>query len=95
MNNHTFIPCADNLHACLVGAWDEKERKRVAKKKKDHKGDAPFLEEVKPYDGKWKPLHFLTFQYLGFPAGQAHCLKILKLVPGSGPTKKRGKRSNV
>lgn len=60
MNNHTFIPCADNLHACLVGAWDEKERKRVAKKKKDHKGDAPFLEEVKPYDGKWKPLHFLT-----------------------------------
>ena len=67
----------------------------MAKKKKDHKGDQPFSEEVKAYDGKWSPLHLLTFKYLGFPAGRAHCLQILKLVPGSGPVKKRGSSSNT
>lgn len=36
----------------------------------------------------------MTFKYLGFPAGRAHCLKVLKLVPGSGPVKKRGNRQS-
>jgi hypothetical protein len=67
----------------------------VAKKKKDHKGDQPFSDEVKAYDGKWSPLHFLTFKYLGFPAGRAHCLKFLTIVPGSGPVKKRGRSRNI
>lgn len=81
---------SDNLHACKIGAWDEKERKRIAKKKKDHKGAEPFNELAKPFDDKWNCLHFLTFMYLGLPAGRAHCIKLFKLTPGTGPVKKKG-----
>jgi hypothetical protein len=80
---------SDNLHACKVGAWDEKERKRIAKKKKEHKGSEPFNEVAKPFDDKWNCLHFLTFMYLGFPAGRAHCIKLFKLTPGTDPVRKK------
>jgi hypothetical protein len=79
-SNASFSEVEDALLDCRKVAWIRNEHDR----KKKRKIVAPKEMNERPFDPAWTFKEWLTFRYLGMPAGEAGCLKIFQATfPGS------------